>query len=107
MATHTKFDAEHYSITVSGLHVQVTEAMKQYAIERVSKIEKFTNDIIDIHVTMDIVKLNHIVEISMKLKYLQINSKSQTTDMYASINEAVNKLEKQIRRYKGRLQEHQ
>ena len=103
MTDKTKTD--HYSISVTGRHVQVTDAMKQYAIEKVSKIERFSDRIIDVQVTMDIQKLDHIVDIVVKVNHTLIKSHATTTDMYASINTAVQKLERQVRRYKKRLQE--
>ena len=106
MTSKTKFDTEGYQVTVTGRQVQVTDAMKQYAIEKVSKIERITDRIIDINVIMDIQKLDHIVDITIKVDHTYIKGHATTTDMYASINLAVQKLERQLRRYKKRLREH-
>jgi putative sigma-54 modulation protein len=80
--------------------------MKQHAVERISKLERVGTRIIDIHVTMDIQKLSHRCDIMMKYGHTIIRSHAATTDMYVSIDEAVNKLDKQLRKYKKRLQEH-
>ncbi len=95
-----------YDIKVTGRHVQVTDSMKDYALEKISKIERFMNRIIDVNVIMDIQKLDHRVEIILKAGNSKITSQASSQDMYASIDKAVSKLEAQIRRYKSKLQDH-
>ena len=64
MSTNSKFSGEEeYNIHISGRHIQVTEAMKQHAFAKLSKIERFHNRIMDVHVTMDIQKVEHSVTI--------------------------------------------
>jgi putative sigma-54 modulation protein len=101
-----QFVGQEYAIHVTGRSLQVTEAMKNYAIEKVQKIEKFTDRIIDVNITMDIQKLNHRVEIMLSACGTKIRSHATTTDMYVSIDQAVDRLETQIRRYLSRLHDH-
>ncbi|MBA2369028.1 MAG: ribosome-associated translation inhibitor RaiA [Candidatus Protochlamydia sp.] len=101
-----EFVDEGYNITVTGRHVQITDSMKDYALEKVSKIERFMNRIIDVNIIMDIQKLEHRVEIIFKAGHTKVTSQAVTNDMYASIDKAVNKLERQILRYKSKLQDH-
>jgi len=101
-----QFQDNGYNITVTGRHVLVTDAMKDFAQEKISKIEKFTNRIIDVTIRMDIQKLDHRVDIVMMVGNLKIKSSATTTDMYASIDQAVHKLEKQLLKYQDKLHEH-
>lgn len=101
-----EFVDEGYNITVTGRHVQITDSMKDYALEKVSKIERFMNRIIDVNIIMDIQKLDHKVEIILKAGHTKVTSQAITNDMYASIDRAVAKLEAQILRYKSKLQDH-
>lgn len=101
-----EFVDEGYNISILGRHVMVTDAMKAYALEKISKIEKFTNRIIDINVVMDIQKLEHKVEITMKVAHIMINCSAVSEDMYASIDLATEKLQKRLLKYKERIQEH-
>lgn len=96
-----------YNISVTGRNVMVTDAMKDYAIEKISKIERFSNRIIDVVITMDVQKLEHRVDIVLKFNHIKIKSQASSDDMYASIDKAVHKLEKQVLRYKDKLQDHQ
>src|SRR5690349_1363235 len=102
-----EFVEETYNISVTGRHVMVTEAMKDYAIEKASKIEKFSDRIIDMLITMDVHKLEHRVDIVLKVNDIKIKSHAITGDMYASIDLAVHKIQTQLLRYKDKLQDHQ
>lgn len=95
-----------YDIQITGRHVAVTEPMKDYAMEKVSKLDRFVNRIIDVNVIMDIQKLDHRVEIILKVGGMKIVSRATTTDMYVSIDQAVDKLEAQILRYKSKIQDY-
>lgn len=101
------FLEEGYNITVTGRHVMVTDAMKDYAIEKVSKIERFTDRILEVVITMDIQKLDHRVDITMKVNHIKIKSSAISSDMYVSIDMAVHKIETQLLKYKQKLQDHQ
>jgi putative sigma-54 modulation protein len=101
------FLQELYNITVTGRNIAVTEAMKEYVTEKVSRIERFSNKILDVNVIMDTQKFEHRVEIIIKVNHLQIIASAVTNDMYASVDKAVDKLEAQLRKYKSRLQDHQ
>lgn len=101
-----EFIEEGYNITVTGRNVQVTDSMKDYAIEKVSKIERLVDRIIDVNITMDIQKIEHRVDMSMKLNNIKINSQAISNDMYVSIDMAAHKLETQLLKYKARLNDH-
>ncbi|MGR3951923.1 MAG: ribosome-associated translation inhibitor RaiA [Chlamydia sp.] len=100
-----EFD-QGYNIVVTGRHVHVTEGMKNHAIDRISRLEKIGDQIIDIHVTMDIQKQSHRVDLIMKYGHTTIRSHAVTSDMYTSIDRAVVKLEAQLKRYKQKIQDH-
>ncbi len=100
-----EFD-QGYNVMVTGRHVHVTEGMKQHAIDKISKLDKIGDRIIDVHVTMDIQKLSHRCDIMMKYGQTFIRSHADTSDMYVSIDQAVNKLSRQLRRYRNRLNQH-
>jgi putative sigma-54 modulation protein len=101
-----EFSDAAYNIQITGRHVEITESMKDYAIDKISKIERFMNRIIDVNVIMDIQRMDHRVDIILKAGNTKITSKASTTDMYVSIDQAVDKLETQLLRYKSKLQDH-
>ena len=106
-AKAVEFENEEYSIHVVGRNVAVTDAMKNHAIEKVFKLERFSNRIIDVTITMDIQKLEHRCDLDIRVNHVKIRSHGVAADMYAAIDDAIEKLSNQIRRYHKRLTEHQ
>lgn len=105
-AKAAEFVNEAYDISITGRNVLITDAMKDYALEKISKIERIAPRILEVIVTMDIQKLDQRVDIIVKVNNLRIKSHAITPDMYASIDKAVDKLDAQLRRYKTKLQDH-
>lgn len=93
-------------VHVTGRHVMITQAMKDYAGDKVLKLERFGLRIWDINVLMDIQKMQHIVKIEFKVNGFPLKSTAVSEDMYASIDGAVDKVQAQLRRYKSRLTDH-
>ena len=99
-------DSQNWNINITGRHIQLTDAMKEHALERISRIEKFLDNVIDIHIVMTNQKNDHIVDIILKFSSMKIASKAVCHDMYTAIDEAVRKIEVQIRKYKSKIQDH-
>lgn len=109
MVDKAKFEAEEaqgYRLNIIGRHVLVTEAMKNYAWEKVAKVERIHNHLMDMQITMDIQNLEHTVDIVLKFEHFRIKVHAATTDMYASIDKAIDRLQTLIRRWKDRIQDH-
>ena len=106
-AKAAEFQNDTYNIEVKGRHVLVTDGMKSYATDKVSKIDRFSSRIIDVIITMDIQKDEHRVDVDLKVDHIRIRSHAASGDMYASVDMAVDKLKKQLTRYKKRIQDHQ
>jgi len=102
-----EFIDESYKIDIIGRNVLVTEAMKDYALEKISKIEKFTQRIIDVSVTMEVQKMEHRCDVMIQVDHIKIKAHASTDNMYASIDKAIHKIEAQLLRYKSRIQDHQ
>src|SRR5690242_17131915 len=108
MVDKAKFEAEEaegYRLNIIGRNVLVNEAMKIYDWEKVAKVEKIHNHLMDMQITMDIQHLEHTVDIILKFEHFRIKTHPSTTDMYASIDKAVERLQTLIRRWKGRIQD--
>jgi putative sigma-54 modulation protein len=97
---------QKYNVIVTGRHVHVTDAMKSYAVDKVSKLERIGTRIIDVSITMDIQKLNHRCDIIMKYGNTNIKSTGISTDMYVSVDMAVDHLQAQLKRYLTRLHDY-
>jgi putative sigma-54 modulation protein len=98
--------SQEFDIHVFGRNVQVTEAMKAYAIEKVSKIEKFSVRNVSATVTMDVQRGDQKIDIIMNVNNTRIKVHAINKDMYASIDKAVDRLKEKLRRYMERIHEH-
>lgn len=106
MVDKTKFQTEGYSVEIMGRNLQITKPIQNYVLEKISKIERFTDHILDITVTLEVQKLAHTASIVMKFFHFRIQVHATTVDLYAAIDGAFNKLFKLIKKYKSKLQSH-
>lgn len=90
-------------INVRGKNIEVTPALKDYVEKRLSKLEKYLDGIRDVQVTLTVEREDHKVEVTMPLNGMILRGEEVTGDMYASIDLVVEKLEKQIEKYKAKF----
>lgn len=94
-------------VTVTGRHVSVTPAMKDYARDKVLKCDKFRPTLTSAHIVMNVEKFRHKVEINVSAaRHINVHVESISEDMYKSIDECIDKLTKQLRKFKGKVQHH-
>ncbi len=101
-----QFHGLEYPVQIVGRHVAVTESMKDYALEKLSKIDHLGGHVLDATIVMDIQKLNHSVDFQINLNGSLIRVTSLSQDMYASIDAAIHRLKIKLRRYLDRLHDH-
>ncbi len=101
-----KFADREYPIHVIGRHVDITEPMKSYAVDKLVKIERFGGRVIETTVIMDIQKLVHSVDFLVNMNNTMIKVTGRSENMYTSVDQAIARLESKLRRYMKRLNEH-
>lgn len=89
---------------VSGKNIEVTDALKNKAVKKLGKLEKFFNQDTEAHVTMSVEKNRHIIEVTIHFNGVLLRAEESNMDMYASIDRVIDILERQIRRNKTRLE---
>lgn len=90
-------------IAFRGRQVPVTDALKQYAEKRLAKLERFIGEIKQVYVTFSIERDRHRVEVTIPLDGLILRGEEETPDMYSSVDLVVEKLERQVERYRTRF----
>lgn len=95
------------NLTITGRHMEMTDALKAYIENHVKKIKAHFDRVIDINVVLDVEKHRHIAEVNLHANGVRIHSKESSSDMYVSVDAVMAKLEKQIRKYKDRINRHQ
>lgn len=94
------------NISIRGSKLEITEAMKEYATEKLKKLEKYVENPESVNATV-IVKIPnrlHKVEITIPLKTIILRAEEEKEDFYSAIDILIDKLERQIRKNKTRLQ---
>lgn len=92
-------------VNVSGKNINVTQALKDYAEKKLGKLERLFDTPVEAQVTLSVEKERHIVEVTMPLNVngMLLRGETETNDMYSSIDLVVDKLEKQIEKYKTKI----
>jgi len=94
------------NIIVTGRHLDITPALKKYAEEKIKKFGRYLSNISEATVTLSVEKYRHKVEVLLKVNGVLIQAEAITGEIYSSIDEVVEKLERQIKRYKEKLVSH-
>ncbi len=94
------------AVTVTGRHVEITEAMRDYAQKRIEGLHLDYPKIIEAKVILDVQphKKRHIAEIILFCaNHITIEADTESQDMYASIDETISKIARRMRKHKTRL----
>lgn len=94
------------NIIVNGRHLEVTPALKGYAEDKLKKFDRYLSNITEAVVTLTVEKYRHKAEVLLKANGVMIQAEGVTGEIYASIDEVVDKLEKQVKKYKEKLVSH-
>lgn len=94
------------NITIVARHLDITEAIKNYALQKAEKIKKFFEWILQIQITLDIGGDNsHIVEMIVSIsRGPTLVAEAANPDMYRAIDLVVDKIESQLKKHKGKIQ---
>ena len=94
-------------IDISFRHMDPSDPLRDYADEKIRRvIRKHIRDDFDAQITLAVEKFRHIAKLHLSYKGISIKCEENSDDMYKSIDLALDKLERQIHRYKGKLRAH-
>ncbi len=93
-------------VTITGKQLDVTPALKEYVETRAKKIEKYTTNVTKAIVTLKVEKYRHMAEVLVKVNGFIIQSEQETDEMYVSVDKAISKIERQLKKHKEKLQNH-
>ena len=93
-------------INFTSRHFKATKRLRSYAEERVSGLSKFYDNIIECDIILDYEKLDQVAEVAVKVYAQRLFAVEKTDDIFKSVDRAVEKLERQLKKYKGKLRNH-
>ena len=98
----------HPQVNVTGRHLAITAAINDYAQKKVESLHLDYPRIIGAHVILEVEKYRHRAEVVLVCSnHITIEAHEECSDLYASIDQAVSKVARQMRKYKTRLLKHQ
>ena len=87
---------ESFEITFTGHHCDVSEALEEFARNKMSKLARHSDSIMKADLVFEVEKLRQIVKANISLKGKNISASASTENMYKSIDELVDKLVRQL-----------
>ena len=93
-------------ITTTFRHLDPSDALKSYAEEKLERVNKYIDEPVVAQVFMTVEKIRHCAEVTLTAKGITIKASEETNDMYSAIDAVVDKIERQLRRYKERIKDH-
>ena len=89
-------------VAVTFRHMEADEGAKAYVREKVQKLQKYIENPREVHVVLAVEKFRHIAEITIVGNGGAFNSQGRNNDLYAAIDQMVDKMERQIRERRGK-----
>ena len=93
-------------IDITGRQMEITPALREFAEEKLSKLERLLVGPVEAHVVLGITKHRHIAEVKVTSKSAVLSGTMETGDLYASIGEVSDKLERQALKHKEKIRDH-
>lgn len=99
------------NLTISGHHVEVTPALRSYVTGKLERITRHFDQVVDVRVTLTVEKLKdkdqrQRAECSIHVKGNDIFAESSSADLYAAVDDLVDKLDRQVVKHKNRITDH-
>ncbi len=94
------------NVTVTGQHMEVTPAIRQYVIDKLDRIGRHFDDVIDVSVVLNVEKLRQHIEANIHVQGKDLFAEITHEDMYAAIDGLVDILDRQVIRYKEKRTDH-
>src|SRR5574337_578582 len=93
-------------ITITTRNIENTEALKRYAEEKITRLQKFVDQITSAHIILSVEKHRQMAEVTLHVRELTIRGEESSDNLYSAIDLVADKLERQILRYKEKIVEH-
>lgn len=93
-------------LDVTGHHVEVTPALKDYVQTKLGRIERHFDHVTDVHCILTVEKLRHKAEATVQVSGGRLYADATEEDMYAAIDGLIDKLDRQVKKHKEKLCNH-
>jgi putative sigma-54 modulation protein len=90
------------NLSISGHHLEVTPALREYVTAKLDRVRRHFDQVIDVNVFLSVEKLRQKAEISLHVRGKDLFAEAVDDDLYAAIDALVDKLDRQVIKYKDK-----
>ena len=94
------------NLQISGHHLEVTPAIHAYVTEKLERVTRHFDNVIDVNVILSVDKLKQKAEVTVHLSGKDVYVEAIEEDLYAAIDGLADKLDRQIQKHKQKVQDH-
>jgi putative sigma-54 modulation protein len=88
------------NLTITGHHLEITPAIRGYVEEKLKRVKRHFDQVIDVSVILSVEKLIHKAEVNVRVRGRDIFVEASDGDMYAAVDALFDKLDRQILKHK-------
>lgn len=92
-------------INITARHFKLKEELRTFTEKEIQRLQKYYDQIIDADVVLEWQKINRTAEIKMSVYGTVLTAQAQADEMHKAIGSAINKMERQLKKYKAKLRD--
>jgi putative sigma-54 modulation protein len=93
-------------LTVTGRQIDVTDSLREYAKNKLARLERHFDQAVDVHMILSVEKLAQRAEATLNAKGKTLHADAEGQDAYAAIDGLIDKLDRQIKKFKEKITNH-
>ena len=93
-------------IDLTGQHVEITSPLREYVNSKLDRLNRHSDQVLDIHVILSVEKLRHRAEATLRLNGGSVFADATEEDMYAAIDALTDKLDRQVKKHNEKMNDH-
>jgi putative sigma-54 modulation protein len=105
-AVGTAWKESSMNLQITGHHLDVTPAIRDYVTSKLARINRHFDHVIDVNVVLTVDKLSQKVEATVHVRGKDLHAECCDADMYAAIDGLADKLDRQVLKYKEQIRNH-
>ncbi|NLY28983.1 MAG: ribosome-associated translation inhibitor RaiA [Alcaligenaceae bacterium] len=94
------------NLNITGRHLEVTPAIREYVVNKLARVTRHFDNVIDTQVILSVERVNHTAEVTIHVPGKDIHCEATDENLYAAIDLLADKADRQILKYKSKLQDH-
>ncbi|MBF6616702.1 ribosome hibernation-promoting factor, HPF/YfiA family [Pollutimonas thiosulfatoxidans] len=94
------------NLSITGRHLEITPAIREYVMNKMSRVSRHFDNVIDTQVILSIERLNHTAEVTVRLPGKDVHCAAIDENLYAAIDLLTDKTDRQVIKYKTIVQNH-